>query len=218
MSETENKTNNLSVETENLLEEKKTDEVQPVEQVVAEQKDVHNNVEHKADDSVSEKSIGLSIEDKKMVMGKLLADFLLDKTKVDKLKIDLNLNTKFLDFLKKVTESYPELLNDIEKSLSDIVSDKVIDSNDIPKLIVLIKNVYKNFNDSNNFKKLFNVTIEDSIYFIKNIILILIELDYIKVKDKNEVTQIIELCIDLLTTSVDVTETLYDRITSCFKC
>ena len=218
MSETENKTNNLSVETENLLEEKKTDEVQPVEQVVAEQKDVHNNVEHKADDSVSETSIGLSIEDKKMVMGKLLADFLLDKTKVDKLKIDLNLNTKFLDFLKKVTESYPELLNDIEKSLSDIVSDKVIDSNDIPKLIVLIKNVYKNFNDSNNFKKLFNVTIEDSIYFIKNIILILIELDYIKVKDKNEVTQIIELCIDLLTTSVDVTETLYDRITSCFKC
>lgn len=218
MSETENKTNNLSVETENLLEENKTDEVQPVEQVVAEQKNVHNNVEHKADDSVSETSIGLSIEDKKMVMGKLLADFLLDKTKVDKLKIDLNLNTKFLDFLKKVTESYPELLNDIEKSLSDIVSDKVIDSNDIPKLIVLIKNVYKNFNDSNNFKKLFNVTIEDSIYFIKNIILILIELDYIKVKDKNEVKQIIELCIDLLTTSVDVTETLYDRITSCFKC
>ena len=135
MSETENKTNNLSVETENLLEENKTDEVQPVEQVVTEQKDVHN-VEHKADDSVSETSIGLSIEDKKMVMGKLLADFLLDKTKVDKLKIDLNLNTKFLDFLKKVTESYPELLNDIEKSLSDIVSDKVIDSNDIPKLIV----------------------------------------------------------------------------------
>lgn len=205
--ETENKNKNINVpqETTNLLEEPK----------VAESKDI---VEHKEDDTVVESSIELTIEDKKMVMGKLLADFLVDKTKVDKLKVDLNLSTKFLDFLSKITESYPELLDDIEKSLADIISDKVIDSNDIPKLMVLIKNVYKKFNDSNNFKKLFKITIEDSINFIKNIILILIELEHIKVKDKDNVVIIIDFCIDLLTTSIDVTETVLSKLGSCFRC
>jgi hypothetical protein len=216
MSETETKTENKNInvpqETTNLLEEPKVAESKDD---VTESKDI---IEHKEDDTVVESSIELTIEDKKMVMGKLLADFLVDKTKVDKLKVDLNLSTKFLDFLSKITESYPELLDDIEKSLADIISDKVIDSNDIPKLMVLIKNVYKKFNDSNNFKKLFKITIEDSINFIKNIILILIELEHIKVKDKDNVVIIIDFCIDLLTTSIDVTETVLSKLGSCFRC
>ena len=84
--------------------------------------------------------------------------------------------------------------------------------------MVLIKNVYKKFNDSNNFKKLFKITIEDSINFIKNIILILIELEHIKVKDKDNVVIIIDFCIDLLTTSIDVTETVLSKLGSCFRC
>lgn len=243
MPEPENTTNNVPEETTNLLDETKVaepkveetkiehkaddvvdettklvEEPKVAEPKVAEHKVEEPKVEHKADDVVEESSIELTIEDKKMVIGKLLADFLIDKTKVDKLKVDLNLSTQFLDFLSKITESYPELLNEIEKSLTDIVSDKVIDSNDIPKLVVLIKNVYKNFNDSNNFKKLFKITIEDSINFIKNILLILIELEHIKVKDKDSVIIIIDLCIDLLTTSVDVTETLISKFKSCFRC
>ena len=229
MPEPENTTNNVPEETTNLLDETKVAEPK-VEETKIEHKandvvdettklvDEPKVAEHKVDDVVEESSIELTIEDKKMVIGKLLADFLIDKTKVDKLKVDLNLSTQFLDFLSKITESYPELLNEIEKSLTDIVSDKVIDSNDIPKLVVLIKNVYKNFNDSNNFKKLFKITIEDSINFIKNILLILIELEHIKVKDKDSVIIIIDLCIDLLTTSVDVTETLISKFKSCFRC
>ena len=206
---------------EPVVEESKPVEIEHKadEPVVAESKEEEPLLEERKDNEpITEQSIELTIEDKKRVMGKLLADFLIDKTKVDKLKVDLNLNNNFLNFLGKITESYPELLDDIEKSLDDIISDKVIDSNDIPKLIVLLKNVYKNFNDSNNFKKLFNVTIEDSINFIKNIILILIELDHIKVKDKANVVIIIDLCIDLLTTSIDVTETLISKLKNCFKC
>ena len=220
----EQKTDDIVNETTNLVEESnvaepKVDE-QKINDIVDETTNLieESNVEYKTDDVVEESSIELTIEDKKMVMRKLLADFLIDKTKVDKLKVDLNLSTQFLDFLSKITESYPELLNEIEKSLTDIVSDKVIDSNDIPKLVVLIKNVYKNFNDSNNFKKLFKITIEDSINFIKNILLILIELEHINVKDKDSVIIIIDLCIDLLTTSVDVTETLISKFKSCFRC
>jgi len=233
MSEPENTTNNVPEETTKLLEEsnvaepkvektkneqKINDVVEETTNLVEEPKVAEPKDEQKTDDVVEESSIELTIEDKKMVMRKLLADFLMDKTKVDKLKVDLNLSTQFLDFLNKITESYPELLNEIEKSLTDIISDKVIDSNDIPKLVVLIKNVYKNFNDSNNFKKLFKITIEDSINFIKNILLILIELEHVKVKDKDSVIIIIDLCIDLLTTSVDVTETLISKFKSCFRC
>ena len=104
----------------------------------------------------------------------------------------------------------------MDESLKDIVSDKVIDSKDVPKLIVLIKNVYKKFNDSKEFKKINNISVGDSINFIKNLLLLLIELEYIKVDDKDSVVLIIDLCIDLLTTSVDVTEGIIDRIKSCF--
>mgnify|MGYP007000435496 len=67
----------------------------------------------------------------------------------------------------------------------------------------------------NSIKK---ITIEDSINFIKNLFLILIELEHIKVKDKENVILIIDLCIDLLTSSVDVSSTIIDKLKECFKC
>ena len=97
----------------------------------------------------------------------------------------------------------------------DIIADKVIDSNDIPKLIVMIKNIYKQFTEKDKFKKINKITLEDSINFIKNLLLILIELGHIKVNDKQKVILIIDLCIDLLTSSIDLTQSLFQKLKSC---
>lgn len=148
------------------------------------------------------------------ILGKILSD----ETNIDKLKLKINIKPESIMLMQKIALLFPDLLEDIDKSIADIIADNVLDSSDVPKLMVLIKNVYKKFNDSKRLKSIQKVTLDDSINFIKNLILILIEYEHIKVKDKDTVIIVIDLCIDLLTTSIDVSETLFDSIKSCFKC
>ena len=167
-------------------------------------------------ETVELEEANLETKEKLVNLTSLLAELLVDKSRLEKIKIDLNLDGKFVELLKSINLLFPNLFTEMDASLKDIVSDKVIDSKDVPKLIVLIKNVYKKFNDSKEFKKINNISVGDSINFIKNLLLLLIELEYIKVDDKDSVILIIDLCIDLLTTSVDVTEGIIDKIRSCF--
>lgn len=156
-------------------------------------------------------------EAKLLSLGTILGNLLVNETGLNDLKVKLNLSGEYLDLLKKISEMFPDLLGEIDVSISEIVADKVIDSSDVPRLIVLIKNVYKKFSDTKKLNTIQNITLEDSINFIKNLLLILIELEHIKVNDKANVLLIIDLCVDLLTTSIDVTDSLVDKIKSCFK-
>ncbi len=155
---------------------------------------------------------------KLMNLSTILGGLLLEESKLSEVRVKLNLRPEYLILLKRICELSPELLDEIDDSIADIVADKVIDSSDVPKLIVLVKNVYKNFSDSKKLKSIGNITLEDSINFIKNLILLLIELDHIKVNDKDNIVLIIDLCVDLLTTSIDVSDSLIDKIKGCFKC
>jgi len=158
------------------------------------------------------------LSDEKTILTKMLMDLVINKSKIDKIKVDLDLNDDFLHLLTTICDKYPSMLDDINNSIHDIISDKVIDTKDIPKIIVLVKDIYKKFNNINNLKKNHNISIEDSINFIKNLLLILIELEYIKVDNKDDIVLTIDLCIDLLTTSFDVSGSLFDTIKKCFKC
>ena len=161
------------------------------------------------------------LSDEKTILTKMLMDLVINKSKIDKIKVDLDLNDDFLHLLTTICDKYPSMLDDINNSIHDIISDKVIDTKDIPKIIVLVKDIYKKFNNINNLKKNHNISIEDSINFIKNLLLILIELEYIKVDNKDDIVLTIDLCIDLLTTSFDVSGSLFDTIKKsikkCFK-
>lgn len=151
-------------------------------------------------------------------LAEILTNLLLEESKLNEVKLKLNLDNEYLDLLRKISDMFPVLFQEIDESISEIVSDKVIDSNDVPRLMVLIKNVYKKFSDSKKLNSIKKITIEDSINFIKNLLLILIELEHIKVKDKENVILIIDLCIDLLTSSIDVSSTIIDKLKECFKC
>ena len=165
------------------------------------------------------KDVTLEERNKKLLnLATILGTLLADETKIGEVQQKINIDGNTLDLMKKITELFPDLLGEIDDSISDIVADNVLDSSDVPKLIVLIKNVYKKFNDSKKLKSIQKITLEDSINFIKNLLLLLIEYEHIKVKDKENVMIVIDLCIDLLTTSIDVSESLFDVIKSCFKC
>lgn len=154
-------------------------------------------------------------ESKLLHLGKILGELIAEEAKMNELKVNLKLTNEFIELMKKINEVYPDLLKEIDISLIDIIADKVIDSNDIPRLIVLVKNIYKKFSEQDKFKKINKITLEDSINFIKNLILILIELGHIKVNDKEKVILIIDLCIDLLTSSMDLGQSLFQKLKSC---
>lgn len=53
------------------------------------------------------------------------------------------LNNEYIDILNSLVGKSPKLLNDIEKSMFEIMKDGKIDSNDIPYLITIIQKLYE---------------------------------------------------------------------------
>ena len=135
--------------------------------------------------------------------------------KIDSLKVKVNLQAKDIEFIKKIMTLCPELFKNIDTGLKGILADNVIDSKDIPQIIKMVKDAYKNIIGTN--KNIKNITLEDSIIFIKNLILILIEYDHIKVKSKEEITLIIDLCIDLLQTNLNLNVPFMGKICDCIS-
>jgi hypothetical protein len=149
------------------------------------------------------------------VLLKIFNDLFETQEKIDSLKVKVNIEEKDLAFIKKILQEAPELFNDIDNGIESILKDKVIDSKDIPQIIKLVKDAYKNIISSNkNIKK---ITLEDSLIFIKNILFILMEYDYIKVSNKDELNIMIDLCIDLLQTNLDLKKSLLSNICACLS-
>ena len=177
--------------------------------------------EENIEESVQSSDIVLSIEDEKKntAMLNMIIDLFLNEEQLEKIKVDLKIEDKQLLFIQKVSELVPSLFDDLNDSILEIYKDKMINTDDIPALIVLMKNSYKKFNDNKELSKhVKNITIEDSIHFIKNVLLITIELDYLKVDKKDQVLLIIDICIDLLTSSIDIKTSFIDQLKKCLCC
>lgn len=73
-----------------------------------------------------------------------LSEILLGIFKKDKIKeLSVLLNKESVSILIKILDSTPELFDDIEKTLVEIVKDNKIDSSDLPNLIILIQKLYE---------------------------------------------------------------------------
>lgn len=164
--------------------------------------------------SKSESEEVVKLDDVTVESSKLLTLFrnlFQDQEKKVKIGVNLHLDEKELALIEKIVDLVPELFDDLEKSVEKIYKDKVIDTKDIPEIIVLSKNVYKKFSNSASLKKkVKSITVEESIQFIKNVLLILIEEEVIKVEKKKEISDVIDLCIDLLLTSMDMRTNVVD--------
>ena len=112
-------------------------------------------------------------------------------------KLSVTINPTMVQYLLKICQMNAELFTEINKTLMDIISDGKIDTKDIPKLIILVKNIY------GIIKKTKNDTNVDPYGLIKTIINIIfnvyIETNNISNKELAEdLLKIIDVSLDLI--------------------
>jgi hypothetical protein len=94
--------------------------------------------------------------------------------------------------------------------------DGVLDVADLPSVILLVKDVL-NLNLDTIKSGVKNLTVQDSIQFIKDLLLILIEEEYIIVNDKKTVEKLIDACVELLRSTINLKTTLFSLATSALS-
>jgi hypothetical protein len=120
-----------------------------------------------------------------------------------KLDVQVKLNPDALAILYLVLSKCPQVINSIGIHIKKIMSDKVINSSDIPEIILLVQDVLNtNVSELNKIK----VTRGQVIQMIKNIFIILIESNEIKTtpETKDNCLILLDLSIKLLESKVNV--------------
>ena len=117
--------------------------------------------------------------------------------------IKTKINEDGLRVLNLVLSKCPISINSMGMHIKKIVSDQVINSKDIPEIILLVQEVLNtNVKELNKLK----VTREEVIALVKNIFVILIESNEIKTTPENKQTclDLVDLSIKLLESKVNV--------------
>ena len=147
---------------------------------------------------------------------KILGELLDAKSTIDDLKLELKLKDSNIEFIQFILNSFPDCLKERSTGLDDVLEDGKLDISDVPTIVNMVKSIMNN--SSKTMKKVKKITVEELINFIKNIIEILIHKDIIKVEKKEKVFKLISVSVELLTTSVDVSNSIYDCLKRLFKC
>jgi hypothetical protein len=133
-----------------------------------------------------------------VLMSQLLVDILVKNDDIKSFadKITVKVSNKTLETLKLILNKAPDALDKIVDNVKDILKDGVIDHKDIPKMIVLIANLYKT--DFKNVIASKALTTTEIVEFIKFILKMVIDFDYVQVTNKEEIFDIIEASTALL--------------------
>jgi len=125
--------------------------------------------------------------------------------------IKVNLHPDGLAVLNLVLSKCPEVINSMGTHVKKIMSDKVINSSDIPEIILLIQDV---LNAHTNMLNKIKVTRGEVIQMVKNIFIILIESNEIKtsVETKQACLILLDLSIKLLESKVNVQKVIKCRL------
>ena len=129
--------------------------------------------------------------------------------------VSLNIDNNSIEFIQMVIEKSPETFKSISSKMSAILQDGVLNSDDVPLLINIIKDVM-NIDHKKMARNM--MTVENVLKFVKSMIEILIVKDHIKVDDKDKIFKLMDISFTLLTTSIDTSETITDCIKRLFKC
>ena len=129
--------------------------------------------------------------------------------------VSLNIDDKSIEFIQMVIEKSPDTFKSISSKMSAILQDGVLNSDDVPLLINIIKDVM-NIDHKKMDRNM--MTVENVLKFVKSMIEILIVKDHIKVDDKDKIFKLMDISFTLLTTSIDTSETITDCIKRLFKC
>ena len=127
----------------------------------------------------------------------------------------LNVDQKGIDFISMLLDKSPATLSSISEKISEVLQDGVLNTDDVPILINLVKDI---MNMDRNKISISMLSIDNVIVFIKTIFEILIIKDHINVENKDKIFQLMDISFLLLTTSLDTKVNLVDCIKRLFKC
>lgn len=158
----------------------------------------------------------MSDNNKAVLLSTFLVDMLVtnDDIKGFADKITIRVGSKTLEMLQSILAKTPESLDKIVLNLQDILRDGLINHKDVPNMIVLVANLYKT-----DFKRVMTVkklTSDEIVQFIIFIIKLVIDLDLIKVHDKEEVYEIIDASSQLLEMIIPSSQDI--KIGNCGGC
>ena len=143
----------------------------------------------------------------------LLTTLLTDE-KIPELYEKLHVSKKTVELIKVLMDKSPDFFNDLENDVKKILADGVLDITDVPVMITMMKDIC-NINIPQLSKDIKKITVDESIQFIKDIVLVLIEYDHIKVKDKDVVVKMIDVSIDLLKSTVVTSNAVASIFSRC---
>ena len=135
-------------------------------------------------------------------------------------KVDLNINDEVIRVIHHIIDFYPDMFTNIEKSVVDIVKDGKINGNDIPHLLVIVKELYRLMYSSKKIKMNAKKYIDITASVLKCVIHILVLERKIHIEqDKqeeflNQINILIDSCVDLL----GYAKTINKNCFSCFSC
>ena len=144
----------------------------------------------------------------------IFSNLLISKRELQNLTT-LNVDQKGIDFIYMLLDKSPATLNSISEKISEVLQDGVLNTDDVPILINLVKDI---MNMDRNKISISMLSIDNVIVFIKTIFEILIIKDHIKVENKDKIFQLMDISFLLLTTSLDTKVNLVDCIKRLFKC
>ena len=169
------------------------------------------------------KDIKIVVEEQKENLS--LSDYLLKKLSTNEYtkeltdKLSFKINDQTINILKTILAKSPSGLNKVTENVKDILKDGTIDTKDIPKLLLLVTNLYKT--DFQNIVNNLNLTSKDIIEFIKSLIKLIIDLDYVKVNNKPDTFELVDISgeiLELVIPSQEVnTSSCFLWLTKCFK-
>lgn len=126
----------------------------------------------------------------------------------------LNIDKETVELIKKILDNSPKLFQNISDRLTEILSDNVLNTDDVPVLVKLIKDI---LNLSLPDLSEIELTVEKLINLVKKLLELLINKEYIKVENKEKVFTLISISFELLSSSVDIKQDIFKSIIKFFK-
>ena len=145
-----------------------------------------------------------------MIIGELFSV----KEKVDEL-LTFNIDNKGIQLVKNIVDYLPDTFNSISDKVNEILKDGVLNTDDVPVLVNLVKDVANS--DIKLLKKILP-TVEEVLLFLKTLLEILINKNYIQVENKEKVFELLNISFLLLSTTIDIKDDCITSIKKLFKC
>jgi hypothetical protein len=125
-----------------------------------------------------------------------------DKLNELKIKLSFTIDDKVLELVKLIVDKSPESFKTISKTFSEIIADGKLDASDIPKVVLLVSNLYKT-----DLKQIFadqKLKVSNLLDLIKFLVHSIIELDLVPVENKEKILEVLNVSLTLLDSALEL--------------